>query len=225
WIPGASVASLALYEALAAGAREIRIVIAVVIVIVLLGLAGRWDDRRGDERPRGFSGHLGAARRGRLTGGTVKLVAGGVTGLGAGALVATTPVEAIEIGLLIALVANLLNLLDRAPGRAGKAGFVGGIILLLVGDPWWALASAGLLGALLVCMPQDLGERGMLGDEGANPLGGVIGLGLGVSLPEPARLIALVIVLGLNLASERWSFSRVIDTTPVLRSLDRLGRK
>ena len=37
---------------------------AVAVIVVLLGAAGRWDDERGDERPRGFGGHLGALKGG-----------------------------------------------------------------------------------------------------------------------------------------------------------------
>ena len=42
----------------------------------------------------------------------------------------------------------------------------------------------------------------------------------------PAGLdIALIVLLALNLASERWSFSRAIDRSSVLQRLDRIGRK
>ena len=44
-----------------------------------------------------------------------------------------------------------------------------------------------------------------------------------MTAPEPGRrTVALVL---LNLASERVSFTKVIDATPGLRHLDRLGRR
>lgn len=197
---------------------------ALAIVLVMLGLAGEWDDRRGDERARGFAGHLRAARSGRLTGGLVKLLAGGLAGLAAG-LLTSTGAGVVETALLVALVANLVNLLDRAPGRAVKAAVLLGAPLVVAGSPSWALAAAGTFGAAGAVLPRDLHERGMLGDAGANPLGGVVGLGYAVALPEAWRVAAIVVVLALNLASERWSFSAVIERTPWLGGIDRWGRK
>ena len=201
-----------------------RVFWAVGVILVLLGAAGRWDDERGDERPRGFGGHLGALKGGRLTGGIVKLVVGGVTGLIAGRLVTADLMDVLEVGLLVALSANLINLLDRAPGRAGKFALVCIVPLVVWAFPPWTIASAGTIGALLVCMPADLKARAMLGDAGANPLGGVIGFGLALSLNETWRLIAIGVLVLLNLASERWSFSKLIERSAPLRAFDMWGR-
>ncbi|MDQ3752334.1 MAG: hypothetical protein M3333_05540 [Actinomycetota bacterium] len=196
----------------------------IALLIVVLTLAGGLDDRRGNEPDKGFRGHLRAARGGRLTGGLVKLVAGGLAGLAAGALV-DGGVMVMVVGAAVALGANLVNLTDRAPGRAGKVWLLVAVPLMVWGDPGWAVAAAPLAGALFGCLGADLGERGMLGDAGANPLGAVLGLGLAVSLPAAGVLVAVVILLAGNLASEKWSFSRAIDRTPWLKAVDRLGRK
>ncbi|MBA2273913.1 MAG: hypothetical protein H0W21_08445 [Actinobacteria bacterium] len=194
------------------------------ILIVALSLAGSLDDRRGDEPDRGFRGHLRAAWAGRVTGGLVKLVTGGLAGLAAGALV-SSGVMVLVVGAAVALGANLLNLTDRAPGRAGKVWLLGTVPLLIWGDPVWAVAAAPLAGALIGCLGADLRERAMLGDAGANPLGAVMGLGLGASLSTPGLLLAVALLLAGNLASEKWSFSSAIDRTRWLRAVDRLGRK
>lgn len=196
----------------------------VLAITGVMFSAGLLDDRRGNEAARGFRGHLGAARKGAITGGLVKVVAGGLAGLGA-ALSAPGVLMKIEMFLLVPLTANLFNLLDRAPGRAAKVGWLLVAPLVLFGDPRWALAAAGLIGALVVVTPFDLRERGMLGDAGANPLGAIVGFGVGLALPEPFRATAVLIVAGLNLASEKTSFSQVIESTPWLRTLDRIGRK
>lgn len=225
---GALLALAALGVAGTAGwdvARHGRMPAALAVVIAALGAAGRWDDLRGDEAPRGFSGHLGAATGGRITGGMVKLVAGGAAGLVAGAILADGW-AILETGLLVALTANLVNLLDRAPGRAGKAALLVAGPLIAFGDELWVVEAAGMIGALAAVLPADLGARGMLGDAGANPLGGVLGLGLAVSLADrPWRLAAIAVLLGLNLLSEKVSFSRAITRTPVLKQLDAWGRR
>ena len=64
----------------------------------------------------------------------------------------------------------------------------------------------------------------MLGDCGANALGAAVGTVAAAWLPRPAKLAVLLAVVGLNLASERVSFTAVIDRTPTLRWLDQLGR-
>ena len=201
-----------------------RVVLATLLLLLVFGIAGAWDDRKGDERPRGFGGHLRALRGGRVTGGLVKLVAGGFAGLAAGALFFDQLSEVLQTGLIVALTANLLNLFDRAPGRAGKVALLLAAPLVIWGSGDWALASAAALGALAAVLPLDLGERGMLGDAGANPLGAVLGLGAALSAGPALRWVLVVVLLALNAASERWSFSRAIESVPLLRAVDRAGR-
>jgi hypothetical protein len=84
---------------------------------------------------------------------------------------------------------------------------------------------AGPLGATLGMLPADLAERVMLGDCGANALGALLGLRLAALPHRGARGAALAAVVGLTLASEKVSFTQVIEATPGLRELDRLGRR
>lgn len=214
--------------ALEAGAVKGEVAAATGLLVVAMGAVGVLDDRRGDERERGFGGHLRAAMSGRITGGALKVIAGGVASLLAAGLVwgVNAPAEVLSTALGIALSANLLNLLDRAPGRAAKVG----LILLIPPLAFaavslgWPAAVAGLVGALLVCLPTDLRARAMLGDAGANPLGAVAGLGLCLAAPLWLRIALVLVLLGLNLASERISFSSVIERTGWLSALDRWGR-
>ncbi|MDQ5814916.1 MAG: hypothetical protein M3516_01280 [Actinomycetota bacterium] len=214
--------------ALEAGAVKGEVAAATGLLVVAMGAVGVLDDRRGDERERGFDGHLRAAMSGRITGGALKVIAGGVASLLAAGLVwgVNAPAEVLSTALGIALSANLLNLLDRAPGRAAKVG----LILLIPPLAFaavslgWPAAAAGLVGALLVCLPADLRARAMLGDAGANPLGAVAGLGLCLAAPLWLRIALVLVLLGLNLASERISFSSVIERTGWLSALDRWGR-
>ncbi len=117
----------------------------------------------------------------------------------------------------------MINLFDLRPGRAGKIALVAGLSGIASADPLVASTSGAVTGAVLATLPDDLREVGMLGDLGANALGAVIGLRLSM-LAAPARFVAVAGVLGLTLASERVSFSRVIESVPALRRLDQLGR-
>ena len=198
----------------------------VGLLLVAMFLVGLWDDLKGDERPRGFGGHLGALRGGAVTGGMVKLVGGALSGLVAMYLLDGDVTLFLFLGgACIALAANLFNLLDRAPGRASKL-WLAIAVLVALAEPEWRLWSAGTIGAVAATLPFDLRARGMLGDTGANPMGAVLGLGLVFAAGSEAVLAAIVmILLGLNLASEKVSFSNVIADTPWLARLDHLGRK
>ncbi|MGV9539644.1 hypothetical protein ACWDR9_39120, partial [Streptosporangium sandarakinum] len=74
-------------------------------------------------------------------------------------------------------------------------------------------------------LPEDLGERAMLGDAGANALGALLGLAAAVTLGRPGRLAALGTVAALTAASEKVSFTKVIAGNPVLNRIDMLGRR
>ena len=190
--------------------------------VAALGSAvvGAYDDAVGDASAKGLRGHLGALRRGRMTSGTVKIVGIGASGLLACALVDRTSSpspgarQVLLGGAVVAASANLLNLLDLRPGRALKAGTAAA---LLLGQPGPAGAAAGLL-------PDDLGERTMLGDAGANALGAVLGLALAQRHPT-RRLPVLALLTVVTGASELVSYSRVIDAVPPLRWADRVGRR
>jgi hypothetical protein len=86
-------------------------------------------------------------------------------------------------------------------------------------------AVAAPLGAALALLPEDLGERAMLGDAGANALGAMLGVAAAASLGRPARIAVLAAITGLTAASEVVSFTKVIERTPALRWLDMLGRR
>ena len=202
---------------------------AVLWAFVTMGAAGLWDDLRGDERPRGFKGHLGALRGRAVTGGIVKIVAGVAAGFGAAAFIpargASPAAHILEVIVLVGLSANLINLLDRAPGRATKVTLLAAVPLLIMASPVWIAALGPVVAAAAVVLAFDLREEAMLGDAGANPLGAALGVATAASVDEAGRLVVIVVLVALNLASEKWSFSKVIEATPPLRWFDGLGRR
>ncbi len=70
----------------------------------------------------------------------------------------------------------------------------------------------------------DLAGRAMLGDTGANAAGALVGTALLERSGRRGRVVALVVLAGLTLASEKVSFTTVIESTPGLRELDAWGR-
>jgi hypothetical protein len=191
------------------------------------GALGAYDDLVGSGDSRGFKGHLSALARGEVTTGAVKILGIGAAGLVAAALAGTKArshrgalLDTLINGALVAGSANLLNLFDLRPGRAIKVGVLAGLPGALSGS---AVAAAPL-GAAVALLPEDLGERAMLGDAGANALGALLGLSV-AGLNRPARLGLLAGVTALNAASEFVSFTKVIQATPPLQWLDQLGRR
>lgn len=203
--------------------------LATVVVATGMGVFGLLDDLAGTGDARGFRGHVLSLLRGRLTTGGAKLVGGAAV-----ALVAVAPFagegERVERlvadAALVALAANLGNLFDRAPGRAGKVGLVSFVALVVAVRADTDLTGpAVVVGAAAALLLDDLHERLMLGDTGANVLGGVVGLGVVATCAPSTRTTALVVLVALNLLSEAVSFSRAIDAIPPLRALDRAGRR
>lgn len=199
---------------------------AAVAVGLGCGVLGGYDDLAGGTGSRGFAGHLGALSRSELTSGAVKLLGIGLTGIAAAALARPDggPVDVAVDGTIIAGSANLVNLFDLRPGRAVKVGLLAGTPLLATRGPGAAMVAAPL-GAATALLAEDLGERAMLGDAGANALGGLLGLAAATALPRGARIGVLAGIIGLTAASEVVSFTKVIEATPALRRLDMLGRR
>lgn len=193
-------------------------------LIAIMSGAGLVDDLRGDEASRGFKGHLKALGERRVTGGLVKIAAGGIGGLLAALLTTSGLIAVLMVGAIVALSANFVNLLDRAPGRAGKVTLILACIPLGLGLEGWSLTAAAFLGGLLVALVWDLRESGMLGDAGANAAGALVGLGLALATEGAPRAVTLILLLAVNAASERWSYSELIARTKVLRAMDRWGR-
>lgn len=223
----------------------------LALVASALGLV---DDVYGSAEDRGFRGHFRALVRGRITTGMLKLIGIGVASLVVAAVLAPIAPWSLGLtgiarvagivvaALAIALTTNLVNLMDLRPGRALKVYailVVAGVPFVtatIFGGPVSAASevtlsavsgialTAALLGPVFAVWRFDLTERGMLGDAGANAMGAVAGALLVIAIPLWSLALYSAALLGLNLLSERVSFSAVIERTAVLRWLDRLGR-
>lgn len=198
-----------------------------VVAVTGSGALGALDDLAGDGTSKGLRGHLGAAARGEVTTGAVKVVGLGVVGVAAAALADrrrgdVRAVDTLVAGAVVAGTANLANLLDLRPGRALKATLLGALPLLLSrrGGPTAGAAAGAALGVVA----PDLAGRAMLGDTGANAAGALVGTALVEATGRRGRLTALALLTAATLASEKVSFTAVIESTPGLRALDAWGR-
>lgn len=188
--------------------------------MVLLGFI---DDTLGSSTSRGFQGHFRNLLRGRLTTGGLKAIGGGFLALLVALILKRDPAQILLSAMLIALAANTLNLFDLRPGRALKFFWL--VVLFLVPIPGSKLfVLMPLVGASLVYAPLDLRAGAMLGDSGSNCLGCALGYSLAATLTWQWQLAVVVFLLLLNLLSERFSFSAIIEQNPVLHFLDHLGR-
>jgi UDP-N-acetylmuramyl pentapeptide phosphotransferase/UDP-N-acetylglucosamine-1-phosphate transferase len=219
-IPLALLAELGSVDIFPAGARA---ALTYVVGVALLGLL---DDLVGSDMPaRGWRGHARAVAGGGLTTGAIK--AAGSLGLalfvlyGAGLSAA----EYLLGAAVLVVATNFFNLLDLRPGRSTKLLVLLGAGLTLGSmdvDPLWTIGI--FAGPILVLLPLDLRELGMLGDTGSNAIGAVAGLWLVLTLSTTGQAIALAVMAVVTVYGEFRSIAKVIDRTPGLRHLDSLGR-
>lgn len=199
----------------------------ILLAAVGFGLLGLLDDLVGSGHARGFRGHLAELSHGRLTTGGLKLLGGAAVALViAGAQDAHSPGRLLVDAALIALAANLANQFDRRPGRVMKVAAVCFVVVVAAAPNRSALGGVGVVvGATMALLIDDLHERLMLGDVGANVVGACLGTGVVLAYSFPVRVGVLVAVAALNLVGELSSFTRLIDAVPPLRALDRAGRR
>ena len=241
---GASVASAAVASALS---DQPRAALGGVVASLGGGLAGYIDDvdqgaHDGGKVAKGLKGHLGALAHGQVTTGVIKIAGIGASALAASALVGSKATsvsgKAADLALntvLIAGTANLANLLDLRPGRALKAtvlvatplSYFSCVAAKTPASPASAqrLLASGLNAAAITALVEDLQETTMLGDTGANAAGALLGTSLAANDSWKLRLGTTLGVVGLILASEKVSFSKVIAANPALNWLDQLWRR
>ena len=215
-VAGAEIFTAAAYPA-------VTYVIGVALLGLLDDFAGSGQDSA--DSPRGWRGHSTAVFRGGFSTGAAK--AAGSLGIALFALSGrgySTDEYLLGVGVLV-LATNLFNLLDLRPGRSAKAVLLLGVALSLGALDVHGLWTVGLfLGPVLVLLPLDLRERGMLGDCGSNAIGALAGVWLIATLDTTGQAIALAAMALITAYGEFRSISRLIDRTPGLRHLDSLGR-
>ncbi|MGB2710374.1 MAG: hypothetical protein WBC33_02575 [Conexibacter sp.] len=201
-------------------ANHTSLVVTYGFGVALLGLI---DDLLGGAS-RGWRGHGAELRAGRVSTGALKAIGSLALALYVLDGYGGNADYLLAVALLV-LATNLFNLLDLRPGRSVKAfALLGGGLLLGTWDvaPLWALGA--FAAPAIVVGLYDLRERSMLGDTGANLIGGLAGLWLVLALGTTGQAIALAVVLALTVYGEFHSLSALIERTPLLRQIDSIGR-
>jgi UDP-N-acetylmuramyl pentapeptide phosphotransferase/UDP-N-acetylglucosamine-1-phosphate transferase len=230
---GAATGALASRRAEGSG----RPALATTVVALAAGALGALDDLAGGTADKGLKGHLTALARGEVTTGALKIVGLGATGL-VGAMVidsgtlhacrqggsrAVGVLSTLVGGAVVAGAANAVNLFDLRPGRALKVTVAAGLPMVGAAGGLGVAAGAAV-GSSLGVVRDDLAAGSMLGDTGANAAGALVGLALVERTGLVGRAVALTALAALTLASERVSFTKVIEANPALRRLDEWGR-
>lgn len=249
WAGAAVVMGISAESMFAGGSVLLILPLAGLLALAAFAF-GMFDDEYGSGVSKGFRGHLSALARGRLSTGGLKLIGISVACLlvamffarlspwGAGQSGWRLVGLSLAAGAAMALTSNLVNLMDLRPGRALKTYVVlaaAGLASTAVGFPgsgdggaatFSDVLALGLLlaGPVVAVWRLDLGEQGMLGDAGANPAGAVAGMLIVAGLPLWGLIAYLVLMLALNAASERISFSQVIARNRALNAVDHWGR-
>ncbi|MBS4539972.1 hypothetical protein GOQ27_15960 [Clostridium sp. D2Q-11] len=195
----------------------------IILIGELVAFMGIIDDFFGNSS-KGFKGHVMELINGRLTSGILKIIIGSLSSLFTAYILYTNLYIFVLDSLIIVLSINTLNLFDMRPGRVMKIFYISlGIILIFTAYNRYDLLSIIIIGSSLAYFPIDIKGRAMLGDIGSNVLGYY--LGVSIVTNDINKPIILLILLVINLISEKVSLSKIISNNKILNYFDYLGRK
>ena len=197
-------------------------IINIIFISTIIALIGMLDDFIGNE-VKGFKGHFNSFLKGELTTGFIKALIGVLASLFVVVIKFNNIYEILFNLIILTLSINTINLFDLRPGRGLKVYFLFTIILLLgfINNNMLVLTFS-VLGATLAYFPMDLKGYSMLGDVGSNLLGFYMGVFLISSSIN--KYLLIIILLLINIISERISISCIINKNRILKYLDEMGR-
>lgn len=204
----------------------------IFILTFTASFAGFIDDIFSTDEIRGFRGHLGELLKGRVTTGMLKAILGLAIALIIAAFTQDNLAGIVSAMFVIGLSMNAFNLLDIRPGRALKIYILMMAVLILtpvalnmvIFPAYWHLAGV-VISPALILLYDDLSKKSMIGDTGANVLGAIVGYAVISTFTGNIRLVILALLLIFNFVADRWSITKMIESQPLLNTLDRLGRK
>ena len=201
-------------------------------VVLLLGLKsffaifGLLDDLNSD-RQKGLFGHIYLfIFKGIVSSGLVKACLGIITSAFFSlAFNRNWDIHILVDTLIIALTANLINLLDVKPGRAAKGVIIWIIIFLIFKAEFETLILLYPITVMIaVFLSGDLQEHFMMGDTGANALGGLLGGITVIFMSFDAKILYLIFLIAVHVLTEFVPLSKIIEKSRILSLVDNLGR-
>ncbi|MCX7832338.1 MAG: hypothetical protein N2440_05525 [Actinobacteria bacterium] len=202
--------------------NKIRYLLFLGFIVSLVGLI----DDLFPSSAKGFKGHIKSLFEGRITTGLFKLIAVTTVSLIWSIFLNGVSLLALLDALIISACSNFFNLLDLRPGRSVKASLPIFLVALFVSSGEIKTLAILLIVAYLIYLVFDLSEKLMLGDAGSNALGFFAGTVLSILVKITlVKVFFAIVFVALNLVSERYSFTRLIEKNPFLNFIDRLGRR
>lgn len=204
---------------------EIKYIIHYLFVLILMGIVGLLDDLIGDEKIKGFKGHIKSFFKGKLTTGGLKAGIGFFSALFIAIIISKNLSEVIVNTLIIGLFTNLINLFDLRPGRSIKVFLLFSLIMLFTSIiSEYNFIFYSFFGVLTIYFPLDLKAKSMMGDVGSNTLGLTLGIYCAMTHTLGLKLVYLILLLITHILAEKLSFTEIIENNIFLDFLDNLGR-
>ncbi|WP_202076748.1 hypothetical protein [Caldalkalibacillus salinus] len=202
----------------------------MVITLLLLFpmlLIGWIDDHYGEERVKGLKGHFFyLLKQGKLSTGLLKALMGIALSFFVATLYSEALATVLFYTLLLSTSIHVSNLLDVRPGRSIKAFWIVCLFTIssLYAEHRLAILFPFLLSTFFL-FEYDRRRKAMLGDTGANVLGGLAGVFLIQTHNLGLQMGSVMLFLFLSLFAERRSMTSYIEKTPWLSRLDRWGTR
>jgi UDP-N-acetylmuramyl pentapeptide phosphotransferase/UDP-N-acetylglucosamine-1-phosphate transferase len=196
-----------------------------ILYLFVLWLSGFIDDRFGSKYPKGLKGHiLLFVNTGRISTGLVKLSSTIIAALVyITYIVNGTYIDRIVAFFILIMSPHVMNLFDTRPLRVWKVLALHSVMFI----PFLWQVSFGLLASIFFMIASIIyfeGNRiGMLGDNGATLLGGVVSIFAIYNLQLSLQLLLLGIYISVIVFTERFSISALIEKSPFLKRIDRWG--
>lgn len=195
------------------------------LIALALSFAGLLDDTLGDPSDKGLSGHVRCLIKGSFSTGILKAMTGLALGIVLSLSIYSNAMIFLIDTVLFALCVNVVNLLDLRPGRAIKGWLLILLLFMILGRFSLAWILFPLFAGICLYMKDEMQEVYMLGDTGSCLLGGTAGFYAVLALPITAKVFFMVLLSVLHVLAEHISLSIYIEKVPMLKKLDRLGRK